>query len=93
MLSSPIYAALLTRQFEGNRFFGKKDISGGGTTEALNSMKHFGMCRDDVIQGILDQYAKNKSIDQREFTEILESLFVNFPGDPRKIQFLSWKKN
>lgn len=96
MLSSPIYASILTRQFEGNRFFGRKDISGGGTPEALNSIKHYGMCRDDVIQGILDQYAKNKSIDQREFTEILESLFVNFPGDPRKIQRLSskqiWKK-
>ena len=92
MLSSPIYASLLTRQFAGNRFFGREDISGGGIKEGILSMKHFGMCRDDVIQGVVDEYAKSKSIDQREFTEILEKLFVNFPGDPKKIQRMSSKQ-
>jgi hypothetical protein len=91
-LSSPIYASLLTRQFEGSRFFGRNDISGGGIKEGVNSIKHFGMCRDDVIQRVVDQYAKSKSIDQREFTEILELLFVNFPGDPKKIQRMSSKQ-
>lgn len=91
-LSSPIYAALLTRQLKEGFYFGEKDISGGDIADGIASIKHYGMCRDDIIQGVVDEYAKSKSIDQREFTEILESLFVNFPGNPRRIQRMSRKK-
>lgn len=92
MLGSPLYAALLTRIHEKSSHFSSKDLEGGDTAEAIRAIRAIGMCREDVIQESLNRFAKKRGLDQREFLEIIELIFTEFPGDPEVIQNMSEKE-
>ncbi|MFI5390219.1 MAG: hypothetical protein ACHQYQ_02570 [Bacteriovoracales bacterium] len=96
MLGSPLYAALLTRLHEKSSHYGSKELEGGDTADAIRAIKAIGMCREDVIQESLNNFAKKRGLDQREFLEIVELIFTEFPGDPEVIKKMPekdiWKK-
>jgi len=89
-LSSPIHAAFLTKQL--------KDVDADGTLDgewmvnALEAIKKNGMCRDDVIQKALNEFAKKNKLDQREFLELAAHMFLNFAGDPEKMEHMSYQQ-
>lgn len=94
-LSSPLYAALLTRQFKESRFYQREDIEGGNIDVALNSIRHFGMCRSDIIQDALNKYADKKAkeykVDQRELLEMIYLISTEIE-DPNRIMRMSDKQ-
>ena len=66
LLSDAIYAGLLTRlKFNTT----SPDFEGGFTSQVLYGIKMKGMCRSDVIQKSLKQFAVKNKIDTREFYE------------------------
>ncbi len=93
-VSSPVYAALLTRivQEKGNPYQNKTNLDAGNINLALKMIKKMGMCREDVIQKAINQYAGKNSIDQGEFTELVHLLFLNFPTNPDQLRKMSDKQ-
>ena len=63
-LSSPVYAAILTRLYNSwkNDLKGLDDLEGGDTPIALVAIKKLGMCRPDYINSVLSKFAKSNNI-------------------------------
>ena len=93
-VSSPVYAALLTRiiQEKSNPNKNKKNLEGGTIELALKMIKSIGMCKEEVIQKSIDAYAGKKSLNQGEFTELVHMLFLNFPTNPEDLRRMSDKE-
>ncbi len=96
MLSTPLYAALLSRIHEKSADYGTKTLEGGDIAGNLKSIQALGMCREDIILDSLAKFSYGRNLDPREFLEIVELIFAQFPGDPEIIQNMSeaniWKK-
>lgn len=76
-LSSPVYAALLTRKM----FTDLKEttLTGGTVGMALKAIKKYGMCRDDIVQKSMKKFTKKHDLDQRKFLEIISKFFLLYP--------------
>ena len=94
-LSSPVYAGLLTRQFKESRYYQKESIEGGNIDIAINAVRHFGMCRSDILQDALNKYADRKAkeykVDQRELLEMIYLISTEIEN-PSKIMRMSDKQ-
>lgn len=67
-LSDAIYGGLLTRMISYREI---DDLQGGNTYKVLSGIRRYGMCRPDVIQNSLKEFALKLNIDSREFYEAI----------------------
>jgi hypothetical protein len=90
-LSTPLYAALLTRKLESNPYFGQRTIEGGGFVDAITAIKKMGMCSPDVIEKSISQFSKNHKLDPREFFEIVQFFYSQYPEGIKEVNEMSFE--
>jgi hypothetical protein len=78
-LSTPLYAAFLTRELESSIDYQEETFETGQVGEALMAIKKYGMCSPDIIEKALQKFAGERNIDPREFYEIVQLLYSKYP--------------
>jgi hypothetical protein len=84
ILSDPIYAALLTKKDllkSPQKYARQLNLEGGRMNEVLEGIRKFGMCRTEVIQGIINKYTQGlaPTMDSNTFYRILQEMLPIYP--------------
>jgi hypothetical protein len=99
MLSSPLYTAYITKKNHFlSRVAGKFSPQEGTPLDigigsgAIDAIRKEGMCREDVVQESISQFAKKFSLPSRSVIEVLHGAYSHWYTKKKSLKFYqSWK--
>jgi hypothetical protein len=79
-LPNGVYTGLLSRMYqqENKKKFNKTTLDLGNTSNAINGIRKYGMCKDNVIQSSIEKFAKKKDINLNAFYEFTKAYILPY---------------